>query len=372
MVGSPQLDLCHRFLQVRYHNEGEWLPDRFDFEGLGRPTLIMAPSRKSVDNPDARCELPDVDSEDDVICQMSKDDWDEKDSRVLAAMATKAIITSNPFHNSMTGPQLGDAPRRYLGVVKPIVLYQMFRAWCDQNNYTQIPSWITFLRALRASKKQIAFRKSAGQHGLCDECMYYKQQLRNHLGMVERNSTMENYAAHLLRNWRDRQIDSNFHAQAGQTRAAMLAGTPLKLLQHSVMFVRSDALDQAKHKVPRCQTFTKSFSDLIRPAMHVQMCWRHFHSMEFAIADPELPKDSCSHMECLSRLFTGIFDKHKALPRHLFVALDNTSRDNKNAWILRYFIKLRILNTFESIYVCYPVKGHTHTQFWMDLEDRQW
>eukprot|EP00435_Cladocopium_sp_Y103_P028947 s3265_g7.t1 len=165
---------------------------------------------------DVRCELPDSDSEDEE-CQMSKDDWNESDSRKLAAMATKAIVTSNPFQNAMKGPQLGDAPRRYLGVVKPIVLYQMCKAWCEQNNYTEKPSWTTFLRALRASRKHIAFRKSAGQHGICDECMFYKQQLQRHMGIAERNSTMEDYAAHLLRNWRDRQIDSNFHAQAGQT-----------------------------------------------------------------------------------------------------------------------------------------------------------
>ena len=292
---------------------------------------------------------------------MSKDDWNEADSRKLAAMATKAIVTSNPFQNAMKGPQLGDAPGRYLGVVKPIVLYQMCRAWCEQNNYTEKPSWTTFLRALRASRKHIAFRKSTGQHGVCDECMWYKKQLQRHMGVAERNSTMEDYAGHLLRNWRDRQLDSNFHAQAGQTRAAMLSGTDLNLLQHSVMFVRSDGLDQAKHKVPRCQNFTKAFCDLIRPAMHVQMCWCHFHSVEFAIADPDLPKDSCSHLECLSRLLTGIYDKHKALARHLCLALDNTSRDNKNSVVLRFFIKLRLLQVFESIYICFPVKGHTHT-----------
>ena len=154
----------------------------------------MAP-RPADGKGDVRCELPDSDSEDEE-CQMSRDDWNESDSRKLAAMALKAIVTSNPFQNAMKGPQLGDAPRRYLGVAKPIVLYQMRKAWCDQNNYTEKPSWTTSLRALGASRKHIAFRKSAGQHGICDECMFYKKQLQRHMGIAERNTTMEDYAAH--------------------------------------------------------------------------------------------------------------------------------------------------------------------------------
>lgn len=66
-------------------------------------------------------------------------------------------------------------------------------------------------------------------------------------------------------------------------------------------------------------------------------------------------------MARLSRLFTGIFDKQKALARHVFLPLDNTSRDNKNSWIPRYVIKLRLLEVFETIYMCFPMKGHTHT-----------
>ena len=268
VVGRVQLDLCQRFLQIRYHNEGEWLPDRFDFEGLGRPTLVYKEKGENRAGCEMALEMADS-SDEDVSggCQMSKDDWDEKDSRALASMAVKAIVTSNPFHNSMTGPGVDCAPRRYLGVVKPVILFQMRRRWCDEQNYPNGPSFTTFLRALNGSRKFIAFRKSSGQHGLCDECQYFKNNLRKQLSITERCHMMEDYAAHLLRNWRDRQVEHSWHAQAGETRQAMLNGIPLHSLQHSVLLLRSDGLDQAKHKIPRCQTFTKSFTQLVRPAM---------------------------------------------------------------------------------------------------------
>eukprot|EP00435_Cladocopium_sp_Y103_P046320 s2528_g13.t1 len=180
---------------------------------------------------------------------MSTEDWDESDSRALAGMAIRSVVTSNPFHNAMTGPQLGSGPRRYLGVVKPIVLYKMCRYWCEQCNHLQIPSWSTFLRALRASSKFIAFRKAAGQHGLCDQCQHFKKELKRNLSIADRTWCMEEYASHLLRNWRDRQVDAAWHGQAATTRQAMLAGSPLSALHHSVLLVRSDGLDQAKHKV---------------------------------------------------------------------------------------------------------------------------
>ena len=44
----------------------------------------------------------------------------------------------------------------------------------------------------------------------------------------------------------------------------------------------------------------------------------------------------------------------------VYLVLDNTPRDNKNNYILRYFIKLRALKVFEDIYIAFPIKGHTH------------
>eukprot|EP00435_Cladocopium_sp_Y103_P069680 s586_g33.t1 len=171
---------------------------------------------------------------------------------------------------------------------------------------------------------------------------------------------MEEYACHLLRNWRDRQVDAAWHAQAGQTRQAMLAGSPLSALHHSVLLVRSDGLDQAKHKVLRMSTFGKSFTELVRPAMHCQMLWAHFHSFEFAISDPDLKKDSATHMDALSRFSSAIYDQHQGLPKHLILILDNTSRDNKNSFMVRYLIKCKLLGIWDSVYMAFPEKGRTH------------
>ena len=352
-VESRQFDTCTKFLQLGYHHDGEFLPDKFVFEGaLADRSLMIASPEVSCQLPVAENKLSDDELSDD-------DEKDERDSRELTALAIRAVVMSQPFHHSAVGPGMAPGPRRWIGVMKPAAMYNMMCLWCRQNQHL-IPSWTTFRRALRASSPWLSFRKSAGQHGLCDECLHFKRELRRGLPPILRTQCLEDYAAHLLRNWRDRQADAAWHAQSSQTRQLMLCGTPLGSQQHSVLLLRSDGLDQAKHKVPRTLIHSKSFEEIIRPAMHCQMIWAHHFGFEFALSDPDVKKDSCTHMDVIARCLSNIYDAHGQLPKVLYVVLDNTARDNKNQHMLRFWIKLRLMKVFEMIYVCYPVKGHTH------------
>ena len=113
---SKQLDTCNRFLQLRYHADAEFLPDRFEFEQLrGRPALVCCPP--------VRRQMPDTtyESQSEDEDARANADLDEEDLRALNSLA-----------NAMTGPQMADAPRKYLGLIKPAVMYELCRAWCHQ------------------------------------------------------------------------------------------------------------------------------------------------------------------------------------------------------------------------------------------------
>ena len=220
--------------------------------------------------------------------QLSKDELDEIDDRALSAMAIQSLVMRAPFHQSLTGPGVAPGPRRWLGVMKPINMFEMLRLWCAQANF-QAPSFTTFLRALKAARPWLSFRKSAGQHGLCDSCLHYKRELKKQLHLAVRHQLLEEYSSHLLLNWRDRAADGAWHAQCVQTRQMLLAGrSSLQLMEQSVLLLRSDGLDQAKHKVPRTLVHSRSFEEVIRPAMHCQMIWAHCWGFQFAISDPLL------------------------------------------------------------------------------------
>ena len=68
-----------------------------------------------------------------------------------------------------------------------------------------------------------------------------------------------------------------------------------------VLLMRSDGLDQAKHRVPRELIQSKTFSELIRPACHVMMNWCHGYSFHFAVSDADCYKAPCLlHFDHLS------------------------------------------------------------------------
>ena len=132
-------------------------------------------------------------------------------------------------------------------------------------------------------------------------------------------------------------------------------------LAHSVLLVRSDGLDQAKHRVPRTLYKTKSLEAVIRPALHVQMLWCHGYDVCFNISDADFRKDTVNHVDALSRSFSRIYDSLKSLPRNIVLMLDNTSSNNKNQLMVKFFIKLVCLEVIETAYLGFPIKGHTHS-----------
>ena len=113
-VESRQFDTCTKFLQLRYHHDGEFLPDKFVFEGAlaDRSLMITSPEVKV---PVAENELSDDELSDD-------DDKDERDSRELTALAIRAVVMSQPFHHSAVGPGMAPGPRRWIGVMKPAAI----------------------------------------------------------------------------------------------------------------------------------------------------------------------------------------------------------------------------------------------------------
>ena len=159
--------------------------------------------------------------------------------------------------------------------------------------------------------------------------------------------------------WRGRQAESAWHAEACQARKGVLNGARLEDVPDSTLFIRSDALDQAKHRMPRVLVKPKSFELIIRPAAHCHMSWFHAYDVAFGICDADFHKDTCTHLDQLARGLSRIFDSLRALPRRVTLVLDNTSSNNKNQIMVRFLLKCKLLGIFDQVYLAFPVKGHT-------------
>lgn len=118
--------------------------------------MSAAPMRKGeVINEDSAC-LEDADP-------------DEEELRAISSCSLRCFSLLQPGEKILQGPGAGPGPRRYLGVVKPMMLF----AWCQKWSVERclpIPSLCTFMRVLRECSGWLRFRKAAGQHPVCDAC----------------------------------------------------------------------------------------------------------------------------------------------------------------------------------------------------------
>jgi hypothetical protein len=82
--------------------------------------------------------------------------------------------------------------------------------------------------------------------------------------------------------------------------------------------------------------------------------YRSFLSWEFA-------GNSNLNVECLRMVLDELCEGDwSKLPRTLFLQLDNTSKDNKNNYVLSYLAMLVACGIFSDIYVSFLPVGHTH------------
>ena len=105
---------------------------------------------------------------------------------------------------------------------------------------------------------------------------------------------------------------------------------------------------------------SKAFENVIRPALHVQMGWIPGHVVEFAVADADMQKNTAGNIETISRMLDAVFRKHKTLPPTINLVMDNTSRENKNQLMLKFWIKVVCLEVTQQVLLSFPMVGHTH------------
>lgn len=326
-----------------YHFQGESLPDRFQFHEDAPRTAPAA------------CDLGSSSEDEDLRTVKAQEK--EDDERAIAQLANEAVVSDTPLRHAWVGPGTAiPAVRRYLGVMKPVLMFRLLQRWVADHSLGAPPGFTTFRRALKESRQFLSFRKSSGQHSTCDTCKYHKDKLKaRNLSISERSDLVESYCQHLLEVWRDRQSDASFVALSVQTA---LGGRPFQY--NGILMIRSDGLDQAKHKTPRVLRPTKMLEKLPRPVLPVMMHWCHGHIFNFAIQDMDIRKSTATNLEGMCRVLSAVYNRFQDLPRTIHILLDNTPSQNKNSLMMRFWVKALLLGICRSVHLRFPVKGHTH------------
>ena len=282
---SAQLDVCLRFLWMKYQFDAEGMPDKWHFDAKAR---TISTSGHAVAIPS----------------RLDDDNASEEEARAIAQASMHAILADSSTAIATFGPNVHPGPRRYIGVMKPIELYMVFRNWFSCRDLEIIsgskePSFCTFLRALQIAKPWLKFRKKAGQHANCDICVQYKTDLKKMHNPTSRGLLIEEYNKHLLDQWLDREIDFNIASISAECAVALRSGQVLGNLSKrlSSCLLRVDGVDQAKFRVPRVTLKSHAFEKLLRPALHIQGAWCHGFGFHFAVADADCRKDTNNNVE---------------------------------------------------------------------------
>lgn len=118
-----------------------------------------------------------------------------------------------------------------------------------------------------------------------------------------------------------------------------------------------DGMDQAKTNIPNTKVIAKSTSGLWRLRTHVSGVLVHTKSpcgkLAFAYVDfIQWPHDSNLTISLLLKVLSSYIEKHP-LPETLYIQMDNTSRENKNKFVLSFCAVLVQLRIFRKVF-CNP------------------
>ncbi|CAE7423854.1 unnamed protein product, partial [Symbiodinium sp. CCMP2592] len=309
---------------------------------------------------------------------------EDAEARAVASCSLQCCCLLEAPEKVLTGPGVGAGARRYLGVARPSMMFLWLQQWARENSHP-VPSFTTFCRAVRECRGWLKFRKNAGEHAVCDTCWLpgctagsvhvLPIAVSVHVLPIDQrpqelqakapaaSQTLDDYIRHLMLQWQDREADLRWAALSVQLRTSLRMGVRLRDIQRSlsVVLIRADGLDQAKHKCPRSMTKTHGFEALLRPSLSVLMLWAQGHALAFEIKDADVYKNTNSNVEGISRLLDKVYNNcNQALPVHICIVQDNCSRDCKNGLLLSWCVKLHLLQVCERISLQYPSKGHTH------------
>jgi hypothetical protein len=182
-IFAPRWQTCVAFLNHIWHFFAEGLPNRFslDKSDVCRSRLTLGTAAKAAQPPGGAEGSDSEESEDD-----------EDAERSISAMSLHIQSAGQAGMEALKGPSLGAAPRRYVGVIRPVMMFCLLGRWCAERELT-CPGFTTFLKALHEAKPYLKFRKAAGEHANCEMCVHFKKLIKHRLSCSRRQELLEGF-----------------------------------------------------------------------------------------------------------------------------------------------------------------------------------
>ncbi len=253
---------------------------------------------------------------------------------------------------------------RYLAHGSILELYDQYLVWWDDVGNGEKPcSRASFYRAFAEWKTKLRFREQE-QHKKCADCCRYAESRQAATSEGEKTKIQKALQGHLELMRLDRNIYKHVSLQSELLCKSGSAGKVAAT--DAVLVVAIDGMDQAKFCCPRHQRWARSkeSESYYRPRLHFTGAIAQGVCEHYFIADADVRKDPASTVEMVSRVLDHTMDtlgkRVAQAPSHLWLQVDNTSRENKNSVVLTWLAWLVARRKFVSTRWQSMMVGHTH------------
>ena len=212
-----------------------------------------------------------------------------------------------------------------------------------------LPSKPYFFRVWRnhPDLKKIVLRKFM-KFALCSDCTRIREQRRNCSDPVQRQQLALASRAH--------------HTYVREERASYY------FRRHQAIHARDeflsiiiDGADQAAYALPHFIEKDKNSSSALKLPVYLMGALVHGRGCYAFTYINNVKHGTNIVIECLHRIFCHLVQKHrKRLPGVLHLQLDNTSKQNKNKFMIGYLACLVKWHVFSQVYLSFLPVGHTH------------
>jgi hypothetical protein len=224
-------------------------------------------------------------------------------------------------------------------------------------------SWTLFHKRWHDKWRFVLEFKHESQHATCDDCFHFKQATQGWLTklqsdlMSETFQSMQEYQRHLAGTTADRAFGTSLRMGAD---SCSCAGRP------DYFFIIADGMDQAKWRLPRFPELRtpKSAAHIVRPTVIVEGVWIVGRRIDFYLMDKNQHHDSNSIQECvalsLEKAIASLTSRGLDVPRCCIYLADNTVRESKNQYMLKYWAVHVARKKFDLCLQLHMRAGHTH------------
>jgi len=140
--------------------------------------------------------------------------------------------------------------------------------------------------------------------------------------------------------------------------------------QDSTLCVAIDGMDQAKFRLPGKASWTKQFEKLFRPQQHLVGAIVAGLMEVYYLLPTDCAQDSNMQMTLITHTLDAVAEQIKHTGRHmpanLVIQADNTCRETRNQFLLKWAAACILKGLFRTITFNYMSVGHTH----IDIDQR--